>query len=81
MRFGERIFAECLADGCVRNSLLRQIKNILINVISLKINELIQSSQAGVYFFSIQLLLKEPVVELNDRFVFHRTYVVDVIDT
>ena len=38
---------------------------------SLKIYGLIQSFQAGV--FSTQFLLKIPVFELDNRFVFHRT--------
>ena len=39
---------------------------------SLKINELIQSYQAGTDFSSTQLLLKEAVFELNKSFVLHR---------
>ena len=44
---------------------------------SFKINGLIQSSQAGG-FFSTQLLLKISVFELNNRFVFHGTSIVDI---
>ena len=40
---------------------------------SSKINELIQSSQTGIYFFPPQPLVKIPVFELNNRFAFHRT--------
>ena len=39
---------------------------------SLKINELIQFSQAGIYFLT-QLLLKIPIFELINLFVFLRT--------
>ena len=39
---------------------------------SLKINELIQSFQAGVIILA-QFLLKIPVFDLNSRYVFHRT--------
>ena len=37
-----------------------------------------QSSKAGVYVFSTQLLHKIPVFELNNRFVFYRTWIVDI---
>ena len=36
-------------------------------------NESIQSFKAGVYFFLTQLLLKIPVFELKNCFLFHRT--------
>ena len=45
---------------------------------SLKINELNQSSQAGVTFFSTQLLLKIPIFELNYCFEFHQTWAIDI---
>ena len=37
---------------------------------SLKINEFVQFSQEGVYFF--RLLMKIPLFELNNRFEFRR---------
>ena len=43
---------------------------------SLKIKESIQSSQAGVYFFSTQLLIKIPVFELYNHFVFRWTWAI-----
>ena len=47
-----------------------KIKAILTSyAYSLKIKRLIQFSQAG--FFATQLLLKIPVFELNNPFVFH----------
>ena len=39
----------------------------------LKTNELIQFSHGGFFSFSTQLLLKIPVFEFNNGFVFHRT--------
>ena len=53
--------------------ILNSISFISVWSYSLKINELNQSSQAGVFFFSTQLLLKIPIFELNYCFVFHRT--------
>ena len=47
--------------------------NILKQFYPFKINELIQSSQAGEFFFSTQLLLKITVFEFNNRFLFHIT--------
>ena len=44
---------------------------------SLKINELIQSSYVGAYFFN-STALKIPVLQINIPFVFHRTRAVDV---
>ena len=44
-----------------------------LTVFSLKLYELIQSSEAGVYIFSFQFLLKIPVFEVSYRFAFHRT--------
>ena len=49
---------------------------LLVFRFSFKINELIQSFQAGVYFF--QLLLKILVFQLNNRFEFHRFWAVDI---
>ena len=59
---------------------IKQWKTKFMQCYSLEINELIQSSQAGVYlfFFSTQLLLKMPMFEFNNCFVFHRTWDVDV---
>ena len=49
------------------------------SVHSLKINELIQSSEAGVYFFfSTQLMLKIPMFDLNVSFIFYRTSVINI---
>ena len=44
----------------------------------LKINELIESSPTGVNFFATQVLLRIPLFELNNRFVFHRTLAVHI---
>ena len=49
---------------------------LLVFLFSLKINEPIQSFQAGVYFF--QLLLKIPMIQLNNRFEFHRFWALDI---
>ena len=60
----------------VNSRLLKQIippLDVSFGLYSLKINDLNQSSQAGVIFFSTQLLLKIPISELNYCFVFHRT--------
>ena len=45
---------------------------------SLKIDELIQSSQAGIFFFSTQFLLKMLAFELNNGFVFYGTLAVNM---
>ena len=45
---------------------------------SLKINEINQFSQAGVIFYSTQLLLKITTFELNYSFVFHRIWAIDI---
>ena len=42
----------------------------------LSINELILSSQSRFYFFSTALQLKIPAFKFNNRFVFHRTWVI-----
>ena len=45
---------------------------------SLKINEIISSFQAGVWFFWTQLRLKIPVFELNNLFAFHLAWPADI---
>ena len=50
--------------------------NHVLELYSLKINELIQSSQAGI--FLTQLLLKIPMLELKNHFVLHWTWAVDI---
>ena len=46
---------------------------------SLKLNELIQFSQAGVFiFFSTQFLLRIPIFELNIPFMHYRTIALDI---
>ena len=47
----------------------REINWLTVSLHSIKIIELIESSQEGV--FLTQLLLKTPVFELNNRFLFH----------
>ena len=48
-------------------------REVIANTYSLKINELIQSSQTGVIFFNTTPVKKKIVLELNNCFVFHQT--------